>query len=98
MIVFYFQCQNYVNYNHGNNEMITVIMNTPNLSMRYSMTMSRETRFADLFKAYFGLTVSVLRAKNKLSIQFVYSCRSHLRHFPTCHMRSITYFQYVINL
>ncbi|XP_016659925.1 uncharacterized protein LOC100574563 [Acyrthosiphon pisum] len=49
-------CRNYVNYNHGNSDMITVIMNTPNLSMRYSMTMSRGARFGDLFKAYFGLT------------------------------------------
>jgi len=76
MIVFYFQCRNFVNYNHGNNEMITVFMNTPNLSMRYSFTTSRETRFGDLFKAYFGLTVSDLRAKNKFSIQFVYYCRT----------------------
>lgn len=75
MIVFYFQCRNYVNYNRGNNEMITVIMNSPNLHMRFIMTTSRETQFTDLFRAYFGFTVSVLRAKNKLSIQFVYSCR-----------------------
>jgi len=59
MIVFYFQCQNFVNYNRGNNDMITVIMNTPNLTMRYSLTTSLETRFEDLFQAYLGLTVSV---------------------------------------
>lgn len=59
MIVFYFQCQNFVGYNRGNNQMITVIMNTPNLTARYSMTTSLDAKFSELFDAYFGLTVSV---------------------------------------
>jgi len=57
--VFYFQCQNYAGIIYEDNQMITVIMHTPNLTVRYSMTMSFEAKFSELFDAYFGLTVSV---------------------------------------
>ncbi|XP_022164024.1 histone-lysine N-methyltransferase SETD1B-like [Myzus persicae] len=49
-------CQDLVHYNRGNGQMITVIMNTPNLSQRFSMTTYRLTPFVDLFKAYHGFT------------------------------------------
>lgn len=67
MFVFYFQCENFVNYNQGNDEMITVIMNNPSLTLRLSMTMSREAQFQDLFDAFYGLSVSFLKFKNCLS-------------------------------
>ncbi|KAL4105156.1 hypothetical protein QTP88_020428 [Uroleucon formosanum] len=50
-------CENFVNYNQGNDEMITVIMNNPSLTLRLSMTMSREAQFQDLFDAFYGLSL-----------------------------------------
>jgi len=59
MFMFYSQCLDFVGCSSENEEMITIIINTPNLSKRYSMTIHQETPFSNLFNAYYGFNVSV---------------------------------------
>ncbi|KAL5237843.1 hypothetical protein ACI65C_005253 [Semiaphis heraclei] len=49
-------CQNYVNCNFGNRQMITVTIHSPNLNRRFSMTISRKSPVQILFDAYFFMT------------------------------------------